>query len=57
MGWQELRLESEALRVNPLGDPAERSHLGRAGREAVRDRFLTPRELEDYIRTLAALAA
>ncbi len=40
-----------------LGDPAERSHLGRAGRETVRDRFLTPRELEDYIRTLAALVA
>jgi trehalose synthase len=39
-----------------LDDPAERTSLGRAGREAVRDRFLTPRELEDYLRTLAALA-
>jgi trehalose synthase len=43
--------------VRLLGDPAERTAMGHAGRQMVRDRFLTPRELEDYLRVLAALAA
>ncbi len=39
-----------------LSDPAERERMGRAGRERVRERFLTPRELEDSLRALASLA-
>jgi len=38
-----------------LGDSTERASVGRAARERVRERFLTPRELEDYLRMLAAL--
>jgi trehalose synthase len=38
-----------------LGDPRLRSRMGRAGRERVRKRFLTIRELEDHVRMLARL--
>ncbi|TMK85078.1 MAG: glycosyltransferase [Actinobacteria bacterium] len=38
-----------------LSDPDLRMKMGRAGRERVRERFLTLRELEDYVRMLAAL--
>lgn len=38
-----------------LADSELRGELGRAARERVRDRFLTPRELEDTLRMLAAL--
>jgi trehalose synthase len=38
-----------------LRDPDERESLGKAGRERVGERFLTLRELEDYLRLIAAL--
>jgi len=38
-----------------LTDSSVRAAVGRAARERVRERFLTPRELEDYLRMLAAL--
>ncbi len=41
--------------VRLLLDPDERARMGASGRERVRQRFLTPRELEDYLRMLAAL--
>src|SRR5438034_10839043 len=39
-----------------LNDPAERTRMGKAGKERVRDQFLTLREMEDYLRMLTALA-
>ncbi len=41
--------------VELLGDPALRIRTGKAARERVRERFLTLRELEDYLRLLASL--
>ena len=41
--------------VQLLSDPEVRSKMGRAGRERVREHFLTLRELEDYVRMLSAL--
>jgi trehalose synthase len=41
--------------VRLLSDPTERTRMGHVGRQTVRDRFLTPRELEDYLRALGAL--
>jgi len=42
--------------VRLLKDGSLRSQLGRAGRERVRDRFLSLREVEDHVRMLAALS-
>lgn len=42
--------------VQLLVDPELRSKMGRAGRERVAERFLTLRELEDYLRMMSALA-
>jgi trehalose synthase len=39
-----------------LTEPTERTRMGKAGKEQVRDRFLTLREVEDYLRMLTALA-
>jgi trehalose synthase len=41
--------------VGLVADPAERTRMGRAARERVRERFLTPRELVDYLQMLASL--
>jgi len=41
--------------VELLGDPELGARLGTAARQRVRDRFLTPRELEDYLRLMASL--
>ena len=41
--------------IELIGDAALRAEMGRAAKERVRERFLTPRELEDYLRMLAAL--
>lgn len=38
-----------------IGDAPLRAEMGRAAKERVRDQFLTPRELEDYLRMLATL--
>ncbi len=38
-----------------LGDPDLRARTGKAARERVRERFLTLRELEDYLLLLASL--
>jgi len=38
-----------------LADGAGRTSMGRAARERVRESFLTPRELDDYLRMLGAL--
>jgi len=38
-----------------LSDPTARLRMGAAGRERVRDRFLTLRELEDHLTLLATL--
>lgn len=38
-----------------LADPQLRYRMGNAGKERVRDRFLTLRELEDYLRLLTSL--
>jgi trehalose synthase len=46
---------AEAL-VRLLRDPGLRERMGDAGRERVRERFLTTRELEDHLRLLARLA-
>jgi trehalose synthase len=49
-------VEACAGRVTDLiTDGALRTEMGRAARERVRERFLTPRELEDTLRMLAAL--
>lgn len=42
--------------VELLDDPALGARLGRAGRERVRERFLTLRELEDYLRLMVSLS-
>lgn len=39
-----------------LADPERANRMGAAGRETVRERFLTPRELEDYVGMFAALS-
>jgi trehalose synthase len=41
--------------VELLHDPKRREEMGRAGRARVRDRFLTLRELTDYLTLLASL--
>jgi len=41
--------------VDLLHDPKRREEMGRAGRARVRDRFLTVRELTDYLTLLASL--
>jgi trehalose synthase len=41
--------------VELLHDPNRREEMGRAGRARVRDRFLTVRELTDYLTLLASL--
>ncbi len=41
--------------VELLRDPKRREEMGRAGRARVRDRFLTLRELTDYLTLLASL--
>lgn len=41
--------------VELLHDPKRREEMGRAGRARVRDRFLTLRELTDYLTMLASL--
>lgn len=38
-----------------LLDPVEAARMGAVGRETVRERFLTPREIEDYFRMFATL--
>jgi trehalose synthase len=49
-------VEACAERVCALiADMGLRGEMGRAARERVRDRFLTPREIEDTLRMLAAL--
>jgi trehalose synthase len=49
-------VEACAERVSELiTDTGLRGEIGRAAKERVRDRFLTPRELEDTLRMLAAL--
>jgi trehalose synthase len=49
-------VETCAERVTGLiTDMTLRGEMGRAAKERVRDRFLTPRELEDTLRMLAAL--
>ncbi len=42
--------------IELFGDPDLRERLGEAGRERVRDRFLTLRELEDYLQLMAKIA-
>lgn len=42
--------------VELVNDGELRSRMGRAGKERVRERFLTVRELEDYLRLMSALA-
>ena len=49
-------VEECAARISQLlGDPALRDSMGRVGKERVRDRFLTLRELEDYLLLMASL--
>ena len=43
--------------VRLLRDASECSRLGKAGRETVRERFLSLREIEDYLRMFASLAS
>jgi trehalose synthase len=55
-GYLVRSIEECAARVlELLEDPRSRSRMGRAGRERVRRRFLTIRELEDHVRMLARL--
>jgi trehalose synthase len=42
--------------IRLLRDPEERVRMGTAGKERVRQEFLTLRELEDYLRMFASLA-
>ncbi|HKX25164.1 MAG TPA: glycosyltransferase, partial [Actinomycetota bacterium] len=44
-----------ARMVELLRDEGLRARMGRTGRERVRDRFLTIRELTDYVTLLASL--
>jgi trehalose synthase len=39
-----------------LRNPEERASMGRAGRERVRERFLSPREIEDYLRLMTQVS-
>jgi trehalose synthase len=49
-------VEQCAVRVAELlADPALRNAIGGAARERVRENYLTPREIEDHLRMLAAL--
>ncbi|HYU57950.1 MAG TPA: hypothetical protein VEO00_07870 [Actinomycetota bacterium] len=49
-------VEEAAARLTELiADRWLRAALGRAGRDHVRRRFLTLRELEDYLRLVASL--
>ena len=49
-------VEECAERISTLlAEPSLRYRMGNAGRERVRDRFLTLRELEDYLRLMATL--
>lgn len=49
-------VEGCARRVSELlADPALRERMGEAGRERVRERFLSLREIEDHLRLLTAL--
>jgi trehalose synthase len=49
-------VEQCAARVTELlADPALRTRMGSAARERVRANYLTPREIEDHLRMLAAL--
>jgi trehalose synthase len=49
-------VEQCAARVGELlADPALRATMGRVAHERVKNNFLTPREIEDYLRMLAAL--
>ncbi len=41
--------------VELLVDPDLRARMGAEGRARVRDRFLSPREIEDYVRLMASL--
>jgi hypothetical protein len=41
--------------VQLVGDPELQRTIGRAAREVVRDRFLTVRELEDYLGLMTSL--
>ncbi len=41
--------------VELLRDPDLRRHMGRAGRERVREQFLSLREVEDYLRLMTSL--
>lgn len=43
--------------IRLLGDPHLRTDVGKAGRERVRERFLSLREVEDHLRMLASLPA
>ena len=50
-------IETCAARVvELLGDPDLRERMGKAGHERVRERFLSLRELEDYLRLIARVA-
>jgi trehalose synthase len=49
-------VESCAARVSELlADPGLCARVGAAGRERVRERFLSPREVEDHVRLMARL--
>jgi trehalose synthase len=41
--------------IELLADPAMRTSMGSAARDRVRGNYLTPREIEDHLRMLAAL--
>ena len=48
-------IEACAARISELiADPDLRERMGQAGRERVRDRFLSVREIEDYLRLMSA---
>lgn len=50
-------IEGCARRVaDLLQDPGLRTSMGRAGRERVRERFLSPRELDDHLRLMARVS-
>lgn len=50
-------IEGCAKRVAELlRNPEECASMGRAGRERVRERFLSPREIEDYLRLMARMS-
>ncbi len=47
--------ECAARTIDLLRDPERREAMGEAAHERVRDRFLTTRELEDYLRLIAKI--